>query len=115
MTAVPAGRPGPADRILLSASPRIRIRAPAAGNPLQNAGHPEVVSRGTVVGMALAMFADQPGAKKIPNGGGSGKLHCAKLINGHYAASPASVSKPSGITARSSVLRGPVAINYYKK
>jgi hypothetical protein len=62
------------------------------------------------------MFADRPSAKKgFRTAAAAENFICAKLINGHYSASPASVSKPSGITARSSVLRGRIAINYCKR
>lgn len=68
-----------------------------------------------MVGIALAKFADRPGAKnRNPSGGGGGKLRCAKLIGCHYSAWPASASKPPGITRRNNVLRGQIAIHYYK-
>ncbi len=108
----PAGRSHSAQRLVAHAH---RGRIPPAGNLLRNTAHPEVVSGGAVVGIALAKFADRPGAKnRNPGGGGGGKLRRAKLIGGHYSAWPASASKPPRITRRSNVLRGQIAIHYYK-
>jgi hypothetical protein len=62
--AVAAGRPGPADRILPNASSRSASASnTGCSNLPHNAGHPEVVSGGTVVGMALGMFADRRAQK----------------------------------------------------